>query len=346
MAFVAFGDILFPEMPPSNMSAAIVLSQNLLMDAAGEKVGIVFKAPNTVTTPTDTDFRVETVDGTTGSPSGALWAANTNITVLQAAITSNTFVLSGNLTADASVTRGQDVAIVFAPSGSPNLNISAFAQPLPNNSSASIPYLNLFTAAYAKVTGFPVFAVEYSDGSYAVILAAYPASAVVDQSLASNTTPDEIALKLTPTAPVRVVGMWGTIDVNDDFEFVLYAADGTTVLESIAVDVAIVQTNVDRNVTALFATSVELTAGLVCYAAVKPSTTTAIQVATVTTPSAAAMDQMSGGQAYHYAERTDAGAWSPTTTRRPWIGLIIDGISDGAGSGGGPLVGGGKLIGS
>lgn len=350
MALTGFNGIVYPPFPPAITTAAIAMGANMLLDASGEKGAFVFQAPktgsirkigvrfNTVTTPTDTDFRLETVDGTTGFPSGALFGTNTNVTVASASITSNTFVLSGALTADASVTKGQYIALVIAPSGSPNFNVALFSQP--STYQLGITYSAAFlSAAWSKSGTWNPFAVEYSDGSYAYIVGAIPASAVVDQAIASNTTPDEIALKFTLAAPARVAGMWAMIDPDADWDYVLYDSDGTTVLATASVDATNLVAVTDRYQPFLFATPVELTAGVARYATVKPTSTTGIGLALFDVPSAAAMDQMPGGQNFHYAARTDAGAWAATTTRRPLIGLLIDQISDGVG-GGGPLAAG------
>jgi len=48
---------------------------------------------------------------------------------------------------------------------------------------------------------------------------------------------------------------------------------------------------------------------------------------------AAAMDGFPGGQNVHRTERTDLGAWTDTTTKRPWMGVLLTGFNDGAGGG-------------
>jgi len=50
------------------------------------------------------------------------------------------------------------------------------------------------------------------------------------------------------------------------------------------------------------------------------------------------LDMLSGGQAFHFSSRADAGAWSDTTTRRPIMGLILSAADDGVGGGGGMIV--------
>ena len=104
MVLVSIPITAFPEMPPQATSTYgfTVSGASNLMDANGEKVANVFVATKTgniskiyvrfgtVTTPQDVDIRVESVDLTTGSPSGNLLAANTNGTILSASVSTST----------------------------------------------------------------------------------------------------------------------------------------------------------------------------------------------------------------------------------------------------------------
>lgn len=329
---------------PSYSSAPVYASYTL--DATGEKAAFVLAAPktgsirklsfrtNTVTTPTDTDLRLESVSATTGNPSGTLFGTNTNVTVASASITANSWI-TGTLTADASVTKGELVAIVIAPSGSPNYTV-AIASVI--NLAERLPYPALYTTSWAKNSASAgcVCAFEYSDGSYAFTPWVFPYSAfTTHSSISTSSTPDEIALKFKMAAPVRVCGAWLLADLDGNADIVLYDSDGSTALQTVSLD------KDQRAVTSAgmlyitFPASQSLSANTYYRLAYKPSTVTGGAVYSGDVASAAIFDQMEGGQNFHYSQRTDAGAWSDTTTRRPFMGLILDGIDDGAGSGGG-----------
>jgi len=68
--------------------------------------------------------------------------------------------------------------------------------------------------------------------------------------------------------------------------------------------------------------------------AVKPTSANNCQLRDHDLPGAVYMDAIEGGQNWHYTERTDAGAWTQTTTKRPWIGLLVTANDDGVSTGG------------
>lgn len=331
--------LMIPQLPDSGGSLTPTLT-NLLLDASGEKAAFVVRAPKTgairkvgflartVTTPTDTDVRIETVDLTTGFPSGTLFGTNTNVTVASGSITSNTWITSGALTADASVSRGDLLAVVIAPSGSPNYNVAAFL-----SSIYEFPYPLLYTTSYSKSSASPIVSLEYSDGSYAYIPGVTPCSTLTSTTFNSGSTPDERALKFRMAAPVRVAGVWAAIDLDNDAEIVLYDSDGSTALATVAMDKDVRRSTNSVYFHVQFASQVSLSASTYYYLAVKPGASS-VTLQEFSVSAAGVLDQMAGGQDFHFASRTDAGSWSATTTTRPFMGLIIDGIDDGAGGGG------------
>lgn len=316
-----------------------------ILDASGEMYAYIVQVPKTgnirklgfrtgtVTAATDTDVRLETVDSATGLPSGTLFGTNTNGTVASAGITANTWI-TATLTADAAVTRGQFVAVVVAPTGSPNYQIVSISGSTPTQ---HIPYAALKTSgSWGKSTLGPILGgLEYDDGTYAFTPHLYAVTALTDTTVSSGTTPDEIALKFKFAGPVRVNGAWLFIDPDGDFDIVLYDTDGTTPLATLSVDKDFNNTSSDKNYLMQFSASVSLLADTFYYLSFKPTSATTCGITVMTCPSAAAMDTMGGGKNMHYAQRTDAGAWAADTTKRPAMGLILDGLDDGTGSGGG-----------
>lgn len=328
---------------PPGIGTSVPAFTNMTTDASGEKWAVVMQAPKTgsirkihvrtggVVTPTDVDFRLETVDLTNGQPTGTLFGANTNVTVASASIVSNTWIASGALTADAVVTKGDLLAVVIAPTGTPNIVWVSLNNHDPHQ---YYPYTRLFTASWQAISSdTPIVALEYSDGSFAFTPHTAPISTINTRALNTGTTPDEGALKFTTTGSVRVVGAWTGMDTDGNYDLVLYDTDGTTVLTSISVDKDLRRTFHGPH-HLLFPTPVTLAANSTYYLSVKPTTATTTNLVTYTVNATGLLTAMNG-VTWHYATRTDAGAWSATTTEVPLLGLIVDGIDDGTGSGSG-----------
>lgn len=330
---------------PSIGSQGAPSYQANLLDAAAERFSAIFKVPKTgnvshlhfrtgvVTASTTLDVRLETVDGSTGDPSGTLFGTNTNGS--QASLASSTWYRVA-LTAAAAVTRGDFVALTIANSGSGNLNIVSVNS---NFVRAKFPYTDLFAGAgptWTKSDTAPCCALEYDDGSFAISPGVVPVSNLAGEMIESDTTPDEIALKFRLPGPVRVSGCWLTANYGAaaDFDLVLYDSDGTTALRTISLDATNKFGAASGLQTYDFGASQALLANTYYRLALKPSSAVnAVTIDVLTVNSAGLMDCFGGGQDFHYSVRTDAGAWSDTTTKRPFLGLIIDQIDDGTGSG-------------
>lgn len=327
MAIIDFPPFFLPEEKYPTVDPVF---STLLLDAAGEKAAFVLQCPKTgnihklhfgvsfLVTSTSTDVRLETVDATTGDPSGTLEGTNTNGTL--AVVTDGWHVIT--LTADAAVTKGDLVALVIAPSGTPSYRVN-----LSNaGGTTGIPYTDHFAAAWTKGGIPPCCALEYDDGSFAYMPGTIPATALNVHAISNATDPDEIALKFTLPHSCRVAGAWIMAERDGDVDLVLYDSDGSSVLESVSLDTNISGFNTGRLHLALFDTPVTLLANTAYFLSAKPSSATALDVYSFDVDTAAVLDQMAGGQAFHYREAVN-GTWDAAlTTRRPFMGLIIDGI--------------------
>lgn len=355
MAIVSVPNLYIPSPTHNSVSQSLGFAA-MTLDASGELAAAVLQAPKTgsirkvhfrtgtVTTATDTDVRIETVDAATGNPSGTLFGTTTNVTVASGSLSANTWITTGNLTADASVTKGDRLAVVVAPSGSPNYQVVRIGGGY--QADVGFPYATHFaSSSWTKSdAATPVVALEYSDGSFACMPYVTPFTAVNTHTVGTGSTPDEVALKFQLAAPVRATGAWLRIDGDADYDVILYDSDGSTSLASVSVDADIRSSAGQSAPTiALFTGTASLTAATNYYLAIKPTTASTLTAYSFDVNAAAILDQMDGGQNFHWAQQTDAGGWSATTTRRPIMGLIIDGIDDGAGGGSGgegPLIGG------
>lgn len=350
MGIVAVNGLFIPELVYVGQALTEVAN---LLDATGEQFTTVFQAPKTgsirkigipigaVTTATDTQVRIETVDLATGFPTGTLWAANTEVTVLAASITTNAWITTGALTADAVVTKGDILAVVVAPSGTPNYNVTA---PAVTQQTQGFPYNAHFAAgAWGGLLTNMGFAIEYSDGTYAYIPTSYPFSSFTSVVFNNASATDELAVKFRFPFAFSIAGCWLHADLDGDCDIVLYDADGTTELRTLAVDKD-VRSNTSARAPFFFSFSESYALGLAntyYRLSVRPSTATSLALYLMLPNASAILNQMSGGSDVSYSQRVNAGAWTDQAAWRLSMGVWLDGIAvEGSGQrGSGQLAG-------
>lgn len=317
---------------------------SLLIDASGEKVEFVFNIPKTgnitqvgfrtgaVTSAQTLRVELQTVDGTTGDASGSAYGGMVKGT--QASPAANTFYDVALGTA-ASATQGDTVAAVIEFDGTVgNLNIAYLVSLMQK----SMPYVGLYTGTWAKSIGVPVLSIKYDDGSY-YDCSCWPGSAFNTQNINTGTATDERALKFKFPYPVRVRGAWvysSPAGTTSDYDVVLYDSDGTTALQTKSVDANNLQTTGARRIShAYFPASQTLSKDTFYRLSIKPTTANNLTFDDFSVDSAGILDSIGGGQNFHLSTRADAGAWTDTTTKRPFCGLILDQFDDGTAVGGG-----------
>lgn len=323
----------------NNLGTAGPAYSSMLVDAAGEMAAAVFRAPKTgnirkiyfqtrtVSTGAAVDVRVETVSASDGNPTGTLWGTNTNVTHTINNSDDNV-MLNCTLTADAAVTRGDIMAVVIVNNaGTPgNFNIGNTSM-----ENADFPYTDLFAGgAWTKSANAPVLALEYDDGSYAIVKGVYPFSALNTTSYNSGSTPDERGLKFRFPVPVKASGFWVYCDLDGDATIKVYDSDGSTELASVALDKDIRRATTYGKLTGVFPSDLTFLANTYYRMTLLPGGTT-IALGDFDVATAAQMGSMSWGTNFHHTQRTDAGAWTDTTTKRPFMGLIVSHADDGAG---------------
>lgn len=343
MGIAAINGLFIPEVVYAAQATSRVAN---LLDAAGEQFASVVQAPTTgsirkigipigtVTTATDTQVRIETVDLATGFPTGTLWAANTEVTLPAASIVTNTWVLTAALTADAVVTQGDIFAIVMAPSGTPSYNVYA---PYVTQQTQGFPYNAHFTASWAALVTNMGFGLEYSDGTYAYIPGSYPFSSFTAQTYNNASATDERALKFRFPFAFSMKGIWVHMDLDGDFDVVLYDSDGTTVRRTLAVDKELRSGTASRS-PFFFAFSASYTglANTFYRVSIRPSTTTDLTLNLMLFSTSAILNQLSGGSDISYSSRVDAGAWADQPLWRNVMGIWLDGVAiEGSGQRGG-----------
>lgn len=331
-----------PGLLPAAINSAFGYTSQTL-DGAGKKYAIIMQAPKTgtiakvgfragtVSSGGNVDVRIETVDPATGDPTGTLFGTDTNAT--QAIAAANTWY-SPTLTAGASVTKGQLIAVVVVNSSGSYIISGISAVYTQEN----FPSGSFYNASWAKVTNHPAIGLEYDDGSYAYAPAQWTLSGISTTTFNSGSTPNERGVRFTLPAKYRAIGAYCFLDFDGDTDLILYDSDGTTPLRSVSLDKDIRASANTSLALVLFSSGVELAADTVFRLAAKPTSVTNIVLAEASLPSVAAMATLPGGAVWHKTTRS-GGGWTEDAQSIYMMGLIVDGIE--AGGGGGRLVDGG-----
>lgn len=319
------------------------------LDASGEYTSIIlcakeamtishvgFRAGTVAGSPT-AEVRIETVDTSTGLPSGTLWATNTNVTT--GTISSNTNPLQA-LTASASIAAGQVfcVKIVYA---------SGTSIQVPHMSTSSTPFDSVMPY-YVTNTGTPtkagmnpgtsLIALGSSSTTFYQMPGLFPASTVTPGTF-NNTNGARRGLRFTPPMNCRAIGVrWYNANTTGDFNAILFSDAGSELSSSSTAfdgDVSAASVSPNRPFVAYFDNPVTLSAGTTYRAVIEPSSATNVNVTTITLPSADYRSASPAGTTAHYTTYASA-AWDDTnTTLLPFMDIIIDQVDDGTGSGSG-----------
>jgi hypothetical protein len=348
MALQAISGGLVVPHPPHNPMAANTGGGwgSVTIDAAGEKVAFLVTAPKTgnvqrvgfllgaVTTAEDLKVSLQDIDLGTGDPDGA---ADQSVVVAAAGVVSNTWI-TATLSASRAVTRGQRFYVVIEFNLATGFVAVQTGGGQARPAFAQLCYSSHYTGSWTKQTtgNQPVVALEYDDGTYGPILGSYPMSLRGSTSFHNGSTPDEIALKFRFPAPVKIGGCWLAINMTNGAaaDIVLYDSDGTTALETMSVDEDETTESGGMAGVCYFSQERTLAANTYYRLSLKPTNGTTTNLIWFDVAAAAILDAWDGGQGFHWSERTDAGAWTDTTTKRPMIGLIVTALDDGAGGGG------------
>ncbi len=335
-------------------SSAITLS--------GQKIAVVFQVPKTGNL-WKVGYRTGTVSCTTcpqvirvsfqdpatanGDPDGTQdQYRDANIADTDDNLWTTTGIISSDGTdtgALRAVTKGDSASIVWEQPNAFNVG-DAFRVSGMNAATASfgvgISYIDtqnagVWTKNVSSV--LPNFVLYYDDGLAYYLPDVSPFSAVSSANYNSGTSSgsggDERGLKFTLAAPVKCVGAWVTTfqaNTSADFDLVLYASDGTTVLATRSFLAKVYAGAVDNYTSGLFPTPVVLSAQTVYYLTLKPTTTNNVKINFATVNANADLDQYVGGANAYYSVKTDGGAFTDTTTRRPMLGIIFEQIPAGA----------------
>lgn len=330
------GGVWLPNRPPH--LAASFLPTSLQIDANGEKVAFIVQAPKsgtvvklcfwvfTVTTGNTIDVRLETVDAS-GNPSGTLWDSPTNNARATANITAAGWY-AVTLNSSQTVAQGDYMAIVLAHTGnSANLTISTVD---PTSCAQEFPYSAQYIASWTKLKNCPICAIEYPSTTYEVIQGAWPINGYGNVAF-NNTGTNERGLRVKLPYPTRAVGAWVWADLDGDTELRLYDVDDlVNYVARVVIDKDARQTTTQGRQVYYFTSAAPLSPQHEYFLMLHPTTATNVTLTHVdvlgTTPPL--LDAMDGGKEIYYADRAGTGSFTPNTTRRPMMGLILDQFSD------------------
>jgi hypothetical protein len=344
MAMTDFSPVWLPA-SPATLNGNLSLAAYLL-NASGERAWFVIQCPkagtldwfeyrtSTVVDNPDNGMQssFQTVDPATGFPDGVV----DQFRDVTAAFASNTWITPpGVMTDDGTntgvkrtVTRGEWLACVinfvsFTAGDAINIAVLAVNASSQTIASTMYPGSNTSGSDVKDTTNLPILALKYADGTYAEFdVPIWPLLTLNSRTFNSGSTPDERALRLVPDIAARSCGAWVRADIDGPADVVLYdAADA--VLASYSLDPEIRSVNNGVPMRVYWSANV---AAAVNRLSLKPTSGTNIISYDFDVPSAAHMACVSGGAAWYGSTRTDAGAWTDTTTQRPLMGLIFDGF--------------------
>lgn len=317
-----------------------------LIDASGERVAFIVEAPATdsltgvefyidaLTTADDLDIRIETVTKTTATgyePTGTLWAANTNVTLLSGSQSAASWH-SVTLTSSASLTLGDMFAVVIQwtsdTTASGNLEIRSVG-----NGIVYFPIVKHRTGgSWASDTNArPLLGLNFGGTYYPTIGTA----SFTTSTATTVTTGREFGIKFTPPFDCRVIGVFadtrmGT-GISYTVEFYTTQAPGAGTQARAAIQTVTTSNGLHA---LMLDTQQTLNAGTSYRFTIAPTASTNSFPVKLTYNSAALMEQDFGPN-WHYCEDNGAGGWTDTTTDSLlYFGLLLDQLDDGAGGGG------------
>jgi hypothetical protein len=315
---------------------------SVLLDAAAEALAVIFQAPltgtidrigfrtGTVTTGATVTCTIEGVSVTTGDPDGVAAGSGT----VAIADTDDNVWKEATLSSTAAVTRGNVYAAVITVPAGANLNVVYAGTAIDNIAGLNLPYSDEFLAGvWSKSNNAAVINIRYDSGVYEPI-GTLPASGIAITTFNSGSTPDERGLFFQLPFPATLTGAIVNGLFTGGSTIKVYDSDGTTVLTSLVVDPDQAGSANAGPYRFLFPATVALAKTTNYRISVLPSSASNNTLTDFTVNTAAMMDAFDGGQAFHLTTRTDAGAWTQTTTQRPFIYLLLSAFDDAAQDGG------------
>jgi len=339
---------------------------NFTIDGTTDECAIVFQVEkamtitqvgiriNTITgTPGELTLSLNSLTGTDGTPSATILGGGSPASVAIASPAA-TFtagqVYWATLAHSYSAVAGEMIAIKVDPTAGTwdvsnsivvSVSLAGFGTRVGTPYAVQAP-----SGTYARVSGYPVYGIRGTSDTQGNPIETLNASAALD----SGTTPDEFGFAFTlpagwsDTYKIRGLIMLCTrgSNANQTFDVVLYSSDGTTELQSVNYDseyFGTTSTNNGYRTCEFFfdeTTLSTLNFGTKYYIFIRPLTASGdIVLNDFSVRQASDMQAYPLGENCFLATKVDNGTPTETTTRRPYVGLILDDITEPAGGGGG-----------
>lgn len=266
-----------------------------------------------------------------------------------AGLTANSWITSGNLSADRAVdlsavsltdANSRWLAVVweyttFTAADSIIIQgVVMNAAPL-NSMIGGQTLLN--TGAWAVTNVVPSVALECDDGTFAYLEGCMPYNTFSSAAVSSSAAIRAAGLKFKFPMEVTAEGFGLLLQVPNgaDTTITIYDSDGTTALVSAVVDNDAVASATNRLYAMIRCQPITFAANTYYRCVIVGTSATSTNILYGTVDAAALMDGMIGGQDMHWTERDSGGTWTDTTTRRPCFAIKLSSVHDGAGGGGG-----------
>jgi hypothetical protein len=337
----------YPEFPNKASSVPSIGSGNGFdLNAALASVAYVMQMPSTqtinrvffrvasVTTGCNAKVALEEVSLTDGLPTGVPIHSSATTTQLIANTAQDYEV---TFPGSFSIPQGKLFAFVIQALATPTTPVSVrFALFQDDNSASGLPY-SLDSGVFGGIAA-PCLGLGLSSGGAFPMRFMWPINEATGELFNSTSTPDFRGNKITLSAKLRCIGLRLWVDLDAAAIAILYDSDGVTELGSVNLYANIPPDGSSWVQDHFFNSSVVLNPGTY-YVAVK-ATSSAFNIAlgVVTFPSSAwRSGSPFGGADVEYVGATDnpAAGWTPSDNKQAFISLLIDGIDDGAGAGGG-----------
>lgn len=352
MALVEIGPVYMPAPLTMNAAGANIIISAVstmawgILDSpfSGNIQSILFRT-NTVTSG-DTNFTAQVQSANaTMRPSGNLFAANATATFEISNGQDNTR-FSIALTSFPAVSFGQPICVVIQSPTAVVVSAAITNSPatviLPGYPHGGGP---VNTTKLDQI-GFPFIITDLSGKKYSSPNNAPGLFVPTILSVSIITNPDEIALYFQANFLFRIIGWWAILGlaVGISYEMNLYDDGNNTPLLSTAYDSDAATSVGGRRYVRMFNNFYDITLGNFYRLAFQNLTATNISVYYVDSSSTDDFDYLGFPNAvYSSRNRTlaahpDAAAWSETAGRRPQFGLVVNMLSDGAGSASGGLL--------
>jgi hypothetical protein len=294
---------------------------------------------NSATGSPTCNIRIETVNSSTGFPTGTLWATNTECTTV--ALSTGSWQVTA-LTASATITKGQYYALIFQKTATgTNFAVTYVGNSFIGATSGSIPQRVANTTGSAVHVAPPYLFVAALGSSLTTFYNVNGLSVFHTPTNISvtSTSTQAMAMKFVAPFKARISGIKFLETSNaagaDWTAAILDSSGNVLSSSSTAHDATYHYTSITSPTQNMrLANKVTIDAGSTYYAAIIPDTTTAVTAVRIASPGSDFNSLMPGAGACFAATRSGS-TWTDFANQYIPIEIMIDQLDDGSGGGGG-----------